>query len=113
MRSCRSWQKNDSERIAPVALYKRANMSNSLLLLMTKERWDRERFALFHERITILFFRSQKTSNSLKKKEELIPRADKYFYGIFKSATACILDYKYLVDLLDPGGHGCWVWIYI
>ena len=39
------------EQFALVALYKRATVSDSLMLLMTKERW--ERFALFHDRITL------------------------------------------------------------
>ena len=42
----RSSQKSDNERIAPVALYKRVNMSDSLQSLRTKER--HEQFALFH-----------------------------------------------------------------
>ena len=46
------------ERFALVALYKRVTMSDSLRLLMTKE-W-REQFTLFHKRINLLLFRSQK-----------------------------------------------------
>ena len=42
----RSSQKSDNERIAPVALYKRVNMSDSLQSLRTKER--HEQLALFH-----------------------------------------------------------------
>ena len=45
--SCCSLQKRDCERITPVDLYKRANMSNLLRLFITKEQ--RQRFALFHE----------------------------------------------------------------
>ena len=47
------------ERFSPV------NMSYSLRSLMTKEQL--ERFALFRERIILLLFRSQKTSESLEK----------------------------------------------
>ena len=39
--SRRSLQKIDLERIAPVTLYRRVAVSDSLPLLMTKERWDR------------------------------------------------------------------------
>ena len=42
---------NNHERIGPVALYKRANVSDSLPSLMTKEQW--ERFALFHDQIAL------------------------------------------------------------
>ena len=45
------------ERIAPVALYKRLTMSDSLRSLMTKER--REKFALFHEWIAFSLLHSQ------------------------------------------------------
>ena len=53
------------EQFAPVARYKRATVSDSLTVLMTKER--REQFALIHKRIAPLLFRSQKTSDSLEK----------------------------------------------
>ena len=45
------------ERIAPVALYKRLTMSDSLRSLMTTER--REKFALFHEWIAFSLLHSQ------------------------------------------------------
>ena len=54
--------KSNREQIAPVALYKRASVSDSRRLLMTKE-WQ-ERFALVHKRITLSLFRPQNTSNS-------------------------------------------------
>ena len=55
--------KSKSEQIAPVALYKRATVSNSLSSLMTKEQ--RERYAIFHQRIALLLTKNeqQKTSN--------------------------------------------------
>ena len=43
---------------------KRAIVSDSLRLLMTKEQW--ERFALFHKWIALLLFRSQKRGNCSK-----------------------------------------------
>ena len=64
--------KSVCERFAPVALYKRATLSNSLRLLMTKER--REQFALFHKRITLLL---TKTSESLKQLMSLFPTLSK------------------------------------
>ena len=60
--SYHSLQKSHCERIAPIALYKRATVSVSLKSLMTKER--QERFALFHERIALLL---TKTIDLLKK----------------------------------------------
>ena len=60
-----SLKKSDHERIALVAPKKRASMSDSLRLLMTREQ--REQFALFHEWIVLSLFRSQKSSNSLEK----------------------------------------------
>ena len=63
--SCCSLQKSDHEQIAPLAIYKKATISVSLLLLMTKERW--EHFVLFHRQIALLFFCSQKMIASLKK----------------------------------------------
>ena len=56
--SCCSLQKSDHEQIAPLAIYKRATVSNSIPSLFTKEL--REQFTLFQERIAILLFRSQK-----------------------------------------------------
>ena len=68
------------EWCAPIALYKRvtvckwftqvtrnkrATVSDSLKSLVTRE-WQ-ERFALFHEQITLSLFRSQQTSKSLEK----------------------------------------------
>ena len=47
IRSHRSLKKSNCEQIAPVALYKRATVSDLLLSLMTKEQ--RGWFALFHE----------------------------------------------------------------
>ena len=52
--SCCSLQKSDFE---PIALYKRATVSNLLPSLFTKEQ--RERFALFQEQIAISLFCSQ------------------------------------------------------
>ena len=46
-RSGLSEQKGDREWFAPVTLYKRVTVSNSLRSLMTKEQW--EWFPLFHE----------------------------------------------------------------
>ena len=51
MHSCYSLKKSNCEGFAPIALYKRATMSNLLLLLMTKE-W-REWFAHFHEQFAL------------------------------------------------------------
>ena len=45
------------EWFAPVALYKRATVSDSLRSLMTKERW--EGFALFHKRIALLLTKNE------------------------------------------------------
>ena len=56
---CRYLQKSDHEQITPVALYKRATMSDSLRLLTTKEL--RARF------MSELLFCSQKTSEVLEK----------------------------------------------
>ena len=56
---------------APVTLYKRAAVNDSLLSLMTKER--QEWFPLFHDRITPLLFRSQKMSDSLEKPKSEFP----------------------------------------
>ena len=68
------------EWCAPIALFKRvtvckwftqvtrnkrATVSDSLKSLVTRE-WQ-ERFALFHEQITLSLFRSQQTSKSLEK----------------------------------------------
>ena len=62
---------SDCERFALVALWKRATLSESLVtmndllpLLIKKER--REQFALFHKRITLSLFRSQKRVIHLK-----------------------------------------------
>ena len=73
--------KERREQIAPVtfykrvtlsewlpSIYKRATLSDSLRLLMTKEQ--RERFALFTSE---LVFRSQKTSNLPKKPMSKVP----------------------------------------
>ena len=54
-------------RIAPIAHYKRATVSDSLLSLFTKER--KKRFALFQKRIAISLFPSQ----FARKTEERIP----------------------------------------
>ena len=51
---CCSLQKSNCERIAQIALYKRATVSNLLQSLMTKEQ--RERFALFHKKIVNIIF---------------------------------------------------------
>ena len=51
---CRSLQKSNCARIAHIALYKRATVSNLLQSLMTKEQ--RERFALFHKKIVNIIF---------------------------------------------------------
>ena len=59
------FKKDNLEQIAPLAIYKKATISVSLLLLMTKERW--EHFVLFHRQIALLFFCSQKMIASLKK----------------------------------------------
>ena len=56
------------EKIAPVALYKRATVSDLLRSLMTKEQW--EQFALFYEQITLSL---KKTSESLEKPMIEIP----------------------------------------
>ena len=69
--SCCSLQKSDHEQIAPLAIYKRATVSNSIPSLFTKEL--REQFTLFQERIAILLFRSQKTSDSLEKPKSEFP----------------------------------------
>ena len=66
IRSFCSLQKCDHERIASIALYKRATMSDLLRLLMTKER--QEQFSLFHELIALSL---TKKSDSLEK-----PRSD-------------------------------------
>ena len=44
-------KKSNGERIDLFALYKRVTLSDSLPLLITKEQ--RERFAFFHQRITL------------------------------------------------------------
>ena len=59
------FKKDNLEQIAPLAIYKKATISVSLLSLMTKERW--EHFVLFHRQIALLFFCSQKMIASLKK----------------------------------------------
>ena len=59
------FKKDNLEQIAPLAIYKKVTISVSLLLLMTKERW--EHFVLFHRQIALLFFCSQKMIASLKK----------------------------------------------
>ena len=50
------------EQFAPISLYKRVTMSHLLRSLMTKEQ--RERFALFHEQITLLL--TKKRANRSK-----------------------------------------------
>ena len=62
--SCPSLQKSDCERFAQVAQYNRVTVSSLLRLFMTKER--QERFALFHARIALSLFRSQKASELLE-----------------------------------------------
>ena len=59
------------EQITLVTLFKRANLSDSLWSLLTKEQHDQ--FALFPERIAISLFRSQKTSDLLKKPKSEFP----------------------------------------
>ena len=60
---CSRWslKKSNCEQISFVSLYKRVIVSDSLRLLMTKE-WQ-ERFTLFHERIALSLFGSQKMSD--------------------------------------------------
>ena len=62
LRSVTHLLKSNHEQIAQVTLYKIATVSDSLRLLMTKERW--EQFALFHERIALSF---TKIEESLEK----------------------------------------------
>ena len=57
IRFCCSLQKSECERITPVDLYKRENMSNLLRLFITKEQ--REWFALFHEWTALLLTKSK------------------------------------------------------
>ena len=59
------------EQIAPVALYKRATISDSLPLLFSKERLAG--FTLFHEWIAFSLFHSQKTRNWLEKMKSEFP----------------------------------------
>ena len=56
--SCFAFKKSNSERITPVALYKKKIVSYSLLSLMKKEL--RERFALFNERIALLLTKNER-----------------------------------------------------
>ena len=67
-----SEQKIDPERFTPVALYKRATVSDSLRSLMTKE-WQ-DRFALFHERIALLLTKNEQIA---QKPNERIPNPGK------------------------------------
>ena len=60
--------KSNHEQIAPVAHYNRATMRDLLPSLFTKE-W----FAIFVERMALLLFCSQKTSDSLKKPKTEFP----------------------------------------
>ena len=53
--------KEQIEQLAPIALKKRAIMSNLLRSLMTKEQLHGV-ICYFHKRITLLLFGSQKTS---------------------------------------------------
>ena len=71
IRSCRSLQKSDCERIAPNALYKRATVSNYLQLLLTEE--GRDRFAIFQEQITLSL---SKNKQFAQKTKEQIPNPD-------------------------------------
>ena len=58
--------KEQLERFAPVALYKRATMSNSLWSLMTKE--GRERFAFFHEKIALSLTKNKRIARKTNKR---------------------------------------------
>ena len=75
-----SFFKEQLERLAHVALYKRATMSDSLRLLMTKER--PKRFALFQKRIPLLLICSQKTEQIDQKTNEQIPNPEKMAYMV-------------------------------
>ena len=75
--------KEQLEWFAPVDLYKRANMSDSLRLLMTKVWW--ERFALFRERITLLLPKNELIA---QKTDERIPNhGPKAWNQIFKKVS--------------------------
>ena len=68
-------QKRDREGITPIALYKRATVSDLPPLLMTKER--RERFALFHELIALSLSKNKRFT---PKTDESIPNPGKYIF---------------------------------
>ena len=69
------------ERFAPVALYKRATVSDLIRLLMTKDQW--ERFTLFTSE---LLFRYKKTKLITQKTDERIP-----------NPTFCVLSWKMVI----------------
>ena len=81
-----SFFKEQLERLAHVALYKRATMSDSLRLLMTKER--PKRFALFHKQIPLSLICSQKPSRSIKKPMSKFPTQKKWPIWLQKSLNA-------------------------
>ena len=87
---CRSLKKSDRERIAPLTLFKRATVSDSLPLRMTKE--GQEWFALFHKRIVLSL---TKTCDSLKKLMSEFPTLGKY------TAKLNFWDVKYKHNFFD------------
>ena len=66
------FKKSDHERIADVALYKRATMRDSLRSLMTKEQWSDLLFFMSES-----IFSSQKTSNLIEKPMSKFPTLDR------------------------------------
>ena len=89
-----SEQKSDREWFTPVALYQRANMSNLLRLLMTKEQ--HEQFALFHKQIALL----------LKKNEWMAQKTDEQIPNPVQWSVSLPLDHPSWVRILAWGLFG-------
>ena len=73
--------KEQFERFAAIALYKKATMSDLLGLLMTKER--RERFILFHEQIALLLTNNKwiaQKNDERSKNKTLVQDQHELFY---------------------------------
>ena len=88
------------DQIAPVAVYKRATMSDSFPMLMTKEQ--RERCALFPQRTVLSLLRLRKTSDLLEKTDEQIPKTDNTIYHpVYLFSLNTIYLYSYLQSYLS------------
>ena len=70
------YKKRDCERIAPVTLYKRATVSESISSIFKKER--REWIILFHERIALLITKNEQFDLMIWS-DDRIPNPDSHY----------------------------------